>query len=170
MKITFFFLLLFNGTVTLCPAQSTILFRNFVFDYFRQTHDSTVYVVGGRFLMHGDSLSFRRNEYQIDSTSEYLNILFKNKLLYSYSMSNGKIEGTGYCFYPFIGSVAIQGNFIDSKLHGLVFIQRQNGSMVEVMEFNMGEYVKHVYHWLCDNKKCLKYKSKNRSSNPLTNN
>lgn len=168
MKVTLFFLL--NLTVMLSSAQSTIRYKNYVFDYFRQVHDSTVYVVGGRFLMHGDSLSFRRNEYQIDSTSEYLNILFKNKLLYSYSMSNGKIEGIGYCFYPFIGSVAIQGYFVDSKLHGLVFIQRQNGSMVEVMEFNMGKYVKHVYHWLCDNSKCVKFKSKNRTSNALTNN
>lgn len=169
MRKVLFLLLICNGISTYSSAQDSIRVRNYVFDFFRQEYDSIVYVVGGRFLMPGDSVSFIKNEYLIDSTNEHLNIYFKNKLLYQYSIHNGKIEGEAYCFYPFLGSVALQGNFVQSRLHGLVFVQRQNGSMVEVMKFNMGKYVKHVYHWLCDNKKCLKFRSKNRSNNPLRN-
>lgn len=142
--------------------------KSVIFDYFRQQYDSTIFIIGSVAVMRGDSLSFKtKNDYCIDSSDTELKIYFKNRLLYKYELHKGKIEGTGFCYYPFANAVAIQGQFKDSKLDGLVFVQSRDGSLIEVMEFKKGKYLKHIYHWLSLDKKSLKARSKGRSSNPL---
>jgi len=147
--------------------------KNIVFDYFRQEYDSMVYNVGSVFLMPSDSLLFnKKNEYTIavsNPDNGYLEISFKNRLLYKYTLINNKINGTGFCFYPFSGNVALQGSFKKGKLDGLVFVQEKNGEMIEVMKFKEGKYIKHIFHWLSFSKKNLRERSKNRSTNPLRN-
>ncbi|HBF88543.1 MAG TPA: hypothetical protein DDX39_07870 [Bacteroidales bacterium] len=142
-----------------------------VIDYFRQERDSVVYVNGSVFLMPSDSLSFNgKNEYSIkvsNSKNGSLEIYFKNRLLYQYMLINNRINGTGFCYYPFSSDVALQGSFKEGKLHGLVFVQEGNGEIIEVMQFKNGKYVKHIYHWLSFSKKSLRQRSKGRSINPL---
>lgn len=153
--------------------KDTVIKDCFVFDYFRQEYDSIVYNVGCVFLMPSDSLSFtKKNEYTVkvlNSEDGYLEVYFKNRLLYKYMLINHEIKGTGFCYYPFSGNIALQGQFEEGKLNGLVFVQKENGEMLEVMKFKEGKYIKHVYHWLSFSNKRLHDRSKNRSSNPLRN-
>jgi len=178
------FLLLFNCINAFAQKKSydvnntffqtdTVIKSCSIFDYFRQEHDSIVYAVGSVFLMPSDSLHFNeKNEYTIKvSTPEngHLEIYFKNKLLYKYMLINHEIRGTGFCYYPFSGNVALQGRFEEGKLNGLVFVQKEDGEMIEVIKFKEGKYIRHVYHWLSFSKKSSRARSKNRSSNPLRN-
>jgi hypothetical protein len=146
---------------------------NVIFDYFRQEHDSIVYLVGSTFLMPSDSLTFKdKNQYKvkvINPEKGYLEIYFKGYLLYKYELLNNQVQGSGFVYYPFKKSVALQGRFANGKLDGLVFVQSQEGEMIEVMKFKNGKYINHVFHWLSPSKNSLKRRSKNRSSNPLRN-
>ncbi|MFO7878586.1 MAG: hypothetical protein R6V52_00925 [Bacteroidales bacterium] len=182
-KILIFFLL-FNCICAFAQKKSfnknyaflqtdTVIKSCSVFDFFRQELDSNVYTVGSVFLMPPDSLYFnKKNEYIIKVSNPkngHLKIYFKNKLLYKYMLINNEIKGTGFCYYPFSGNVALQGRFKKGKLNGLVFVQNENGEMIEVMKFKKGQYLKHIYHWLSFSKKSLRARSKKRSSNPLRN-
>lgn len=124
--------------------------------------------------MPSDSVSFKEgNSYRVEikrPQNGTLKIYFKGYLLCKYSLIDGQINGIGIFYYPFLGNVAVQGQFVDGKLHGLVFLQRENGEIVEVMKYRNGVYVKHVFHWLSHSKKSLRARSMNRSSNPLKNN
>ncbi len=150
--------------------KDTIITDYSVFDYFRQEQDSIVQVVGV-ILMPTDSLSlFGKNEYTIKVSNPkngYLKVYFKNKLLYKYMLIDNEIKGTGFCYYPFSGNVALQGTFKNNKLNGEVFVLKENGEILEVMKFKKGKYIKHLYHWLSFSKKSLRARSKNRSYNPL---
>lgn len=148
-----------NGTDTCHKSNS-------IFDYFRQEKDSSVYIIGPVFLMKSDSLSFKeKNEYCtkdviINGNIVRKEIFFKEKLLYSYTIKNGKINGLGYCFYPFLGKIAVQGNFCNSKLHGIVTVQNKEGKIIEIMKYRRGKYIKHIFHQNFGYKK-HKFKSKN---------
>lgn len=150
--------------------KDTIVTEYVIFDYFRQEYDSMVYCVGG-YLMPSDSISFKsQNEYRIEVVTPnngYLNIYFKNKLLYQYSLYNNEVCGVGSCYYPFTSDVSVQGQFVKGKLDGLVFVQNEKGKMIESMKYRNGKYVKHVFHWLSLSKRALRYRSKKRSDNPL---
>ena len=146
---------------------------NVVFDYFRQEFDSTVYEVGSVFLMPSDSLSFKsKNEYTIKVSNPengYLEVYFKSRLLYKYMVSGYEVNGTGFCYYPFSGRVALEGRFKNGKLNGLVFIQTDDGEMIESMVFKNGKYIRHIFHWLSYSKKSMRIMRKNRSANPIRN-
>jgi hypothetical protein len=162
-----------NDKKTRIFEKDTIFTSNSVFDYFRQEEDSIVFIVGSVYLMPSDSLSFNEgNEYTtkvINPDNGYLEIYFKNKLLYKYRLINNKIERIGFCYYPFNSNIALQGSFKEGKLHGLVFVQKVNGEILEVMRFKKGKYIKHIYHWLSFSNKALRKRSKHRSYNPLRN-
>ncbi|HEY9700914.1 MAG TPA: hypothetical protein V6C58_00615, partial [Allocoleopsis sp.] len=72
-----------------------------VFDFFRQEYDSSVYVIGSVFLMPSDSLSFKVNNNYIIKVSNpkngQLEIYFKDRLLYKYTLRDYEINGTGFC-------------------------------------------------------------------------
>lgn len=163
----------FNCVETNLFLNDTIIESNVIFDYFRQEFDSIVNVVGSVFIMPLDSLSLNgQNKYTIrviKPNDGYLEVYFKDRLLYKYRLIAGTVEGTGYCYYPFLTNVALQGTFKDGKPHGLVFVLRDNGFVNEVMMFRNGKYVRHIYHWLSFSRKSLRERSKNRSSNPLRN-
>ncbi len=181
--VTFF--LLFNGIYAFAQEKpsnannaffqtDTVIKSCSIFDFFRQEHDSVVYAIGSVFLMPSDSLYFnKKNEYTIKVSNPengYLEIYFKKRLLYKYMLINHELNGTGFCYYPFSGDIALQGRFKDGKLNGLVFVQKEDGEIIEVMKFKEGKYLKHVYHWLSFSKRSLRVRSKNRSSNPLRGN
>lgn len=154
-------------------GTDTTFTNNFVFDYFRQEKDSIIYTVGSVFLMPSDSISFKeKNEYIFKVSSPengFLEIFFKNRLIYKYTLFNYRIHGTGCCYYPFDGNIAIQGQFMNAMLNGYVFVQRQNGEIIEVMKFKCGKYRKHIYHWLALSDKSLRNRNKKRGNNPLCN-
>jgi len=154
--------------------KDTIINNDYVFDYFRQERDSMVQLVSCVILMPTDSLSlYGENQYTTKVSNPkngFLKVYFKNKLLYKYMLNDNEIKGTGYCYYPFSGNIALQGRFKEGKLHGLVFIQKEDGEILEVMKFKNGIYIKHIYNWLSFSKKSLQARHKNRSSNPLQNN
>lgn len=121
--------------------------------------------------MPSDSLSFnQRNEYLVrvkDPENGYLEVLFRNRLLYKYMLINNEINGTGYCYYPFLGRVAIQGQFKEGRLNGVVCVLAKDGGIIECMKYKKGIYKKHIYHWLDSSSRSIREKRKNRSSNPL---
>lgn len=126
----------------------------------------------GIMVVPGDSLNWAKNEYLIKVTTPsegYLEIFFKDRLLYKYYLINNEVQGTGIIYYPFLGNVAIEGQFNSGVLDGLVFVHKKDGEMIEVMKFRKGKYIRHLYHWLSFSKKSLKARSRNRSSNPLRN-
>lgn len=127
-------------------------YSNMIFDYFRHQNDSNIYIIGSVFLMPSDSLSFvEKNEYCTKETIfngsvTEKKIFFKDELLYSYTVKDDKINGVGYIYYPFLKKIAIQGNFCNSKLQGLVTVQNKNGKIMEIMKYRNGKYIKHVFH------------------------
>lgn len=152
-------------------TKDTLIETNAVFDYFRQEIDSFVFFLYSGFLMPCDSLSFTgKNDYVIKITNPqrgYLEVFFKDRLLYKYFLFKNEVTAVGFCFYPFSGNVAIQGQFKKGLLDGLVFVHNENGEIREVMRYKKGKYVKHIYHKWCFTKRCIRELSKDRSSNPL---
>lgn len=77
--------------------KDTVIKEYFVFDCFRQEYDSIVYNVGCVFLMPSDSISFnKKNEYMIkvlNSEDGYIEVYFKNRLLYKYMLINHANQG-----------------------------------------------------------------------------
>ena len=152
-------------------TKDTLIVTNAVFDYFTQMIDSTVFVVYSGFLINGDSISFTgKNDYVVKITNPqkgYLEIYFKGRLLYKYSLFKNEITGIGFCYYQFSDVVAMQGQFKNGLLDGLVFINNEDGETREVMMFKKGRYVRNIYNKYCFTKKCLRNFSRNRSDNPL---
>lgn len=149
-----------NAQDTMNTHSSTV-----IFDYFRQKSVSIVYDIGTVILMPSDSVSFKEdNLYRTkitDTVDGYKEIFFKDKLLFRYEMKQGKIEGLGYCYYPFSSTIAIQGEFSNGKLHGLVFFQEENGKIIEAMKYKNGKFDELLFHWnLINSKKNLKKISK----------
>lgn len=122
-----------------------------IYNYFTQQYTSIVYDIGSVFLMPSDSVSFKNdNVYETrvtDSIDGYKEVFFKNRLLFRYEMRQGKVEGLGYCFYPFSSTIAIQGEFVNNKLNGWVFFQDKNGKVIEVMRYKHGRFEELLYHW-----------------------
>ncbi len=150
--------------------KDTIITEHSVFDYFRQERDSFIHAVGV-IIMPIDSLSFfGENEFTFKVSNPergYLEVYHRGYLIYRYMLINYDINGTGFCYYPFSGNIALQGRFKEGKLHGLVSVQKEDGEILQIMKFKGGKYVKHVYHCLRFSRKSLKAISRNRSYNPL---
>lgn len=142
-----------------------------IFDYFRQEWDSTVFTVGPVYLFFkGDEISFKEPfEYMLvkDADKGKLEIFLKDKLLYEYTLKDGAINGVGYCYYPFLGNIAIQGEFRNNQLNGLVIVMEENGKVLEIMEFKKGIFKKQIFMQGIESKKILKRYSKQRERNPL---
>ena len=152
-------------------TTDTLIVTNAVFDYFRQMLDSTVFFVYSGCIINGDSISFTgKNDYMVKITNPqkgYLEIYFKGRLLYKYSLFKNEITGIGFCYYQFSDVVAMQGQFKNGLLDGLVFINNKDGETREVMMFKKGRYVRNIYIKYCFTKKCLRNFSRHRSDNPL---
>jgi hypothetical protein len=155
-------------------TKDTVFETNIIYDFFRNEYDSILYNIGSVFLMPSDSISFKnKNRYKIHVTEPNngkLKIYYKSKLLFEYKLINRKVEGTGYCYYPFTGNIALQGRFSNNKLNGLLFVQKSDGRILEGMKYEKGIYIEHIYHWLSFSKKSLRKRSKDLNKNPLKNN
>lgn len=159
-------------TADMCYSQKDKDCKTQIYNYFTQRNDSIIFDIGSVFLMSSDSISLIGNIYCIktDTVINQKEVYFKKKLLFKYETKNGKVNGIGYCFYPFLEKVAIQGQFKNEKLHGFVITQDENGKIIECMKFKNGVYKRHLFHFESDNsKKSLRMISKNRSKNPLRN-
>lgn len=143
------------------------------FNYFTESNDSVVSIMNGIYLDPRDSIietfTIQREKSKGNSRFGWLTISHNDKVLYKYELVDGKVDGIGYCYYPFTGRVAFQAQFKKDKLNGIVFFQDMSGKIIEVMKFKSGRYRRHLFHWLSYSKKSLRLRSKNRSSNPLRN-
>lgn len=145
-----------------------------IFDYFRQEWDSTVFIIGPIALFSSkDDISFKEPfEYTLMRQNDKgkLEIFLKDKLLYEYTLRDGVVNGMGYCYYPFLGNVAIQGEFKNNKLDGLVFLMERNGEVFEIMEFKKGEFKKQIFKQGTSSKRILKRFTKHIRNEYIDNN
>lgn len=132
-----------------------------------------MFTIGSIYLFSSnDDISFKAPfEYNIlrDDDKGKLKVFLKDKLLYEYTLRDGIINGIGYCYYPFLGNVAIQGEFKNNKLNGLVIIMERNGEVLEIMEFKNGEFKKQIFQGT-SSKKILKLYNKHIKNKYLDNN
>lgn len=180
MNKIIFTLLLF--VCTICNAQKSIpdykidkdtSFTALGFpNYFIGMMDTNYFLMGQFILVSYDSLFDKGdNSYRIkiiNPDDGKLEVYYRNKLLYMFPLKEGVVTGVGYGYYLNTNRVALQGNFKNGKLDGLLFIFDYDGSIFECMKYKKGIFLKSIYYIRAKSDKELKFRnSKRTSKNPL---
>lgn len=168
-------LLTFCAIVFISNAQMVEFDRNInrqidtIYNYFTSEFVSDVYDIG-RVRISPVNLQQSLFHEIVDTSKNIYTVHYSGKIVFQYELSEGKINGMGYCYYSQSGNVAIQAEFKNDKLDGFVYVHDENGRLIEIMKFRNGKYKRHIYDFQIHDKKGLRMISKNRSSNPLRNN
>lgn len=169
------YLLLFVCNISLSQSKldkdkiSCDSIQYFVFDYFRQVKDYSVYDIGKVTLMNYEDFNDSLNEYCVFKNQNLLVIKFKDEILYEYQISKGKVNGLGFVYYPFLDKTALIGEFKNDKLHGSLYVFDKKGILIEVLKYKRGKYIKHQYFWLDSNTEVKSRKKIFNKTNPLNN-
>lgn len=141
----------YNKEIADCEIYKT----HVIYDYFNQRYDSVFCEYGRAILIDCYSLFFdtvqpvyttRKTTYQ--DGSGVLDVFIDDKLLFSYEMHNGKIEGIGRIYYYKTGMVAYQGVFLSNRLNGqLFYLSDSKRGVIYSMMFKDGKPVKILYVW-----------------------
>lgn len=139
-----------------------------VYNYFTDEFVSEVFDIGRVFIMPMNKQHGLFTE-EVDTLKNTYKVHYSGNLLFEFKLSEGKINGMGYCYYIQSGCVAIQAELKNNQLNGFVYVHDEHGKLIEIMKFKNGKYKKHVYDFQVQAKKNLRKISKNRSNNPLRN-
>lgn len=126
-----------------------------IFDYFNHRIDSLFCLYGRVTLMDcSPYYLYKKRPIYITRKLTYkdgsgmLDIFIDDKLLFRYYMINGRIEGSGYIFYPQTGHVAYQGYFSDGKLNGPLFcLSKDDSEVIHSILFKNGSPKKILFLW-----------------------
>lgn len=142
------------------------------YNYFIEMMDTNYFLMGQFILVSYDSIFDKGdNSYRIkviNPDDGKMEVYYRNKLLYMFPLKKGVVTGVGYGYYLNTNRVALQGNFKNGQLDGLLFIFDYDGSIFECMKYKKGIFLKSIYFIEATSKKDLKLRnSKTTSKNPL---
>lgn len=142
------------------------------YNYFTGMMDTNYFLIG-QFDLAPEYSIFDKgdNSYRIkviNPDDGKMEVYYRNKLLYMFPLKEGVVTGVGYGYYLNTNRVALQGNFKNGKLDGLLFIFDYDGSIFECMKYKKGIFLKSIYYIRAKSDKELKFRnSKRTSKNPL---
>lgn len=182
MNKTIIILLLFVSTI--CNAQipslnykineDTSFYANAFFNNFLGDMDTNRFLIGQCLLVSYDSIFVKGNNLYrvniINHSNGKLEIYYRNKILYEFSLKNGIVSGVGYGYYLNNSTIALQGNFKNGKLDGFLFLFDKDGRVIECMKYVKGVFQKSIYYINAKSDKDLKIRNARRKTkNPLKN-
>jgi antitoxin component YwqK of YwqJK toxin-antitoxin module len=119
--------------------------------------------------MSYDSVDMTTNNFCVFEDTDLKVIKYKNEILFEYNLIDGKVNGIGFCYYPFLKKTAMIGEFKNDQLHGKLLVFDFEGMLIEIMLYKNGKYKEHLYFWN-ESITSLKHNSvKSSSLNPLRN-
>ncbi|HBN05242.1 MAG TPA: hypothetical protein DD434_05565 [Bacteroidales bacterium] len=142
------------------------------YNYFTGGMDTNYFLMGQFILVSYDSIFDKGdNSYRIkiiNPDDGKLEVYYRNKLLYMFPLKDGFVTGVGFGYYIADNRVALQGNFKNGKLDGLLFIFDYQKRVYECMEYKKGKFLKSIYYINAKSEEDLKLRnSKRTSENPL---
>lgn len=144
------------------------------FNHFSGEMDTNYFLMGQFILVSYDSLFDNGdNSYRINiirPNNGKLEVYYRDKLLYEFPLKGGAVSGVGYGYYLDNNNIALQGNFKNGKLDGLLFIFNKEGKIFECMIYSKGIFKKSIYYIEATSTKDLKTRnSRRKTKNPLRN-
>jgi len=144
------------------------------FNHFTEEMDTNHFLMGQFILVSYDSLfDNANNSYRVNiirPNNGKLEVYYRDKLLYEFPLKDGIVSGVGYGYYLNNNRIALQGNFKNGKLDGLLFIFDEEGEIFECMKYSKGIFKKSIYYIEATTKKDLKIRNSSRKTkNPLRN-
>jgi len=101
----------------------------------------------------------------------YLIVKYKRQILVKHEIREGEVSGIGILYHPnLFGKVHdtpyCQAMFECGKLNGITCFYDDEGVITEILHYNKGKYIGHLYHNKANTKKDLKRGNK-RSHDPF---